>query len=151
MDPNAVLAKLRELMPIIRNDEEGNDDDDGSFESFSEDEAADAFEALDGWLSTGGFLPTAWQSSLSSNVRERIERGIERYEASAAGVSDARSRDLARELRQGHMPSITAYSQPGEFTRKVTIDRWQLKCGAFDLRFLTLQDATTFLQRAFLR
>lgn len=44
MDPNATLAQIRECI----------DEADGP-------RAIELFEALDGWLSSGGFLPTDWQ------------------------------------------------------------------------------------------
>lgn len=59
-DPNEALRVLRELMPLIRNDEDGNRDDDGAFEPYSEDIAANAFDVLDTWLRNGGALPTDW-------------------------------------------------------------------------------------------
>lgn len=45
MDPNVTLARLREKM-------QGN---------FIESETRELFEALDGWLSKGGFLPDDWR------------------------------------------------------------------------------------------
>lgn len=51
MNPNTALDLLRQLMPSIRTGDE---------EPFSEDDVADAFEALDEWLTNGGALPTAW-------------------------------------------------------------------------------------------
>ena len=45
MDPNVTLFLLREKMG-------GN---------FIESETRELFEALDGWLSKGGFLPRDWE------------------------------------------------------------------------------------------
>ncbi len=50
MDPNTALAELRAL---ARRLVESDDADVATM--------ADRFEALDGWLTTGGFLPGAWQ------------------------------------------------------------------------------------------
>jgi hypothetical protein len=44
MDPNTALANFR-----------------AAYANGDATEAADAMAALDGWLSMGGFLPTAWQ------------------------------------------------------------------------------------------
>lgn len=51
MDPDAVLAKIRE---ILQQHPERFDD-----ERFAE--LANSIEALDYWLSRGGFLPQAWR------------------------------------------------------------------------------------------
>jgi hypothetical protein len=52
MDPNATLTKLRDYAVIVLL----NDD----IESTEAVEIAEAIEALDGWLSKGGFLPSDW-------------------------------------------------------------------------------------------
>ena len=52
MDPNATLATLRTLTTDALH---GNEVD--AFE------LAEAFDALDGWIGKGGFLPDAWQRS----------------------------------------------------------------------------------------
>lgn len=44
MDPNAALAELRDALGM------------GDL-----DRAREAFAALDGWLSSGGFLPDDWK------------------------------------------------------------------------------------------
>lgn len=48
MDPNATLRELRNLI-----------ESDGDPE-FTFDRVADLFFALDGWISSGGFLPSSW-------------------------------------------------------------------------------------------
>lgn len=55
MDPNQALKNARASVARI----------DESITPSEEDVAAlaDAFEALDGWLSGGGFLPTEWSGS----------------------------------------------------------------------------------------
>lgn len=67
MDPNKALETLRFFIAEARRLEDEQDD-------FADLEAwdnlhigallqiADAAEALDGWLSGGGFLPTAWNN-----------------------------------------------------------------------------------------
>ena len=60
MDPNANLKEMLELakrMITDYNDCEGNgvDQDDAAH-------LADLVEALDGWLSNGGFLPARWDA-----------------------------------------------------------------------------------------
>jgi hypothetical protein len=56
MDPNAVLARLRAL---FRGLDDGSSYDDALA---TIEEAQQSFEALDGWLSKGGFLPEAWRN-----------------------------------------------------------------------------------------
>jgi hypothetical protein len=54
MDPNIVLADLKEMVDaIIDNEDEGT--------SSQLIEFAEAFNALDHWMSVGGFLPTRWE------------------------------------------------------------------------------------------
>lgn len=50
MDPNTTLEELRELAR-----EWFDSDNDHAAQ------ASDLFNALDGWLSRGGFLPKAWE------------------------------------------------------------------------------------------
>jgi hypothetical protein len=50
MDPNATLAGLRELVERVQNGT-------GRVDA---DEFAEKFEALDGWITKGGFLPADW-------------------------------------------------------------------------------------------
>ena len=50
MDPNETLKKIRELIPQVRSSESTAPGDD----------LAEAVEALDDWLSHGGFLPKDW-------------------------------------------------------------------------------------------
>ena len=62
MDPNAALANIR---AIINGDTAGSRDADGAFYNPQEaaGKLADYFEALDQWISMGGFLPAAWTHS----------------------------------------------------------------------------------------
>jgi len=53
MDPDAVLAKAREALSTLRT----RDD----IDSAALDDLLDAFEALDAWLSRGGFPPKDWR------------------------------------------------------------------------------------------
>lgn len=50
MDPNAVLAKIRAAV-----------EESFTVSDCSVDDIAEAFQALDEWLSKGGFLPAAWR------------------------------------------------------------------------------------------
>jgi len=58
MDPNETLRRMQEMAErVVRAADVGSDVD--------EDDAcdlADAVQALDGWLSKGGFLPDAWRA-----------------------------------------------------------------------------------------
>lgn len=54
MDPNATLARLRELLAV-----DPDESPEAALENF--DEVAEKFKALDEWMSNGGFLPTDWR------------------------------------------------------------------------------------------
>lgn len=56
MDPDAALATARSAIAAIRKGEDSH----GEFMTDAHDDLADAFEALDGWITKGGFLPAAW-------------------------------------------------------------------------------------------
>jgi hypothetical protein len=59
MDPDAALAQLRAaVIAWIKAQESGADE--AGTEAASD--AIHAIVALDAWLSTGGFLPTAWRA-----------------------------------------------------------------------------------------
>lgn len=63
MDPNTVLAEIRSLIESI---------DHAKSDAEVHRALADAsvsFTALDEWLSSGGFLPTAWQRTTSTDER----------------------------------------------------------------------------------
>jgi hypothetical protein len=55
MDPNATLERMRAAQHSLRTRQASDPD---HVQAFSE--IADCAEALDGWLSRGGFLPDAW-------------------------------------------------------------------------------------------
>lgn len=61
MDPNTALANARTAARLILADA----DADASHSALA-DELAEAFEALDGWLSRGGFLPDSWTGAASA-------------------------------------------------------------------------------------
>jgi hypothetical protein len=54
MDPNATLARIRALVAQAR--------DRGPLDGDDAEELAALVEALDEWLTRGGFLPVDWQS-----------------------------------------------------------------------------------------
>ena len=58
MDPNESLKRARAM--LRRYGETGDTADIPDVATL-----ADAFEALDAWLSSGGFLPTAWERKRS--------------------------------------------------------------------------------------
>lgn len=58
MDPNEALRRVREHITHILND-------DGDCDVT---ELAEAFDALDGWLTRGGFLPAAWEIGRTSRT-----------------------------------------------------------------------------------
>jgi hypothetical protein len=53
MDPDEALRKAQELVVAIIHDEKPTEENANAL--------AEAFSALDGWLSAGGFLPRAWR------------------------------------------------------------------------------------------
>lgn len=55
MDPNEVLRLIRESVAELR-----NSDDDNTLDGSQVGQLVDAIEALDEWLTKGGFLPSAW-------------------------------------------------------------------------------------------
>lgn len=55
MDPEAALSKLREMVGDINAD---------NHHSSTTRRLAERFEALDEWLSNGGFLPAAWDPNV---------------------------------------------------------------------------------------
>jgi hypothetical protein len=58
MDPNEALKYAREALEEYRISQGGFDN--AGERSDAADSLSSAFEALDGWLSKGGFLPEAW-------------------------------------------------------------------------------------------
>jgi hypothetical protein len=54
VDPDEALKKVREALKYYRAMKAERNDEPG-------DDIADAFEALDQWLSKGGFLPDDWR------------------------------------------------------------------------------------------
>jgi hypothetical protein len=52
MDPNATLREIRAIVKGA--------DEDGCLGSIEQARLVDLWEALDGWLSNGGFLPKDW-------------------------------------------------------------------------------------------
>jgi hypothetical protein len=68
MDPDEALKNAREALAQLRAHQDNNEaPDDASGDAFLRlaaiEELVDAFEALDGWLSKGGFLPKDWATS----------------------------------------------------------------------------------------
>jgi hypothetical protein len=57
MDPNACLNEIRQIIANAREMEEDGEDD----LIFDQDRFLDLVEALDGWISKGGFLPKDWK------------------------------------------------------------------------------------------
>lgn len=59
MDPNANLKEQRELAAKMLHDYE--DEDGNGIDQDDANRLAELVEALDGWLSKGGFLPGKWE------------------------------------------------------------------------------------------
>ena len=89
MDPNATLKRIRQIIA------EG---DDGS-ESLTE-ELPELVEALDEWLSKGGFLPLEW-------AKGRNKEGVR----AAVGSIEA---ELSHNRQRAEYPTGTPYDNPVE-------------------------------------
>lgn len=59
MDPNEALRQIRSITDYVNADSYSDD------MQADLDRLAELFEALDQWLSKGGFLPNAWGSDIS--------------------------------------------------------------------------------------
>lgn len=66
MDPNVALSQLR-----------------AAFETGNYDEAYDAFENLDHWLSRGGFLPAAWNTRVTEShpLPDKVDQALSELKA----------------------------------------------------------------------
>ena len=60
MDPNETLRQLRRA--FTKMEEAGVENDPSTYVLHAED-AREFFDALDGWLSNGGFKPRDWEGS----------------------------------------------------------------------------------------
>ncbi len=56
MDPNVTLLELRRKMTVLKEGNISTKDKDRLLDALVEE-----FEALDEWISRGGFLPTDWR------------------------------------------------------------------------------------------
>lgn len=61
MDPNEALKELREIVNKLNEKDNKYSWGEGRAISVDEQGFMIKFEGLDQWLSTGGFLPGAWQ------------------------------------------------------------------------------------------
>jgi hypothetical protein len=64
MDPDAALAAMRNAVTHLRvppkDQKHGFTVDEENEREYAWNNLGESFEALDGWLSKGGFLPSAW-------------------------------------------------------------------------------------------
>jgi hypothetical protein len=81
MDPNVALAKAREAAAILL-----DADDDGNFTdpaTTNLGQLIESFQALDEWLSKGGFKPRAWEvpapREMLTHRRPRVDQSIVMY------------------------------------------------------------------------
>lgn len=58
MDIDAALSQARSALAAIRRGEDSH----GELMTDALADLVDAFEAIDDWLSKGGFLPSAWRN-----------------------------------------------------------------------------------------
>lgn len=59
MDPNATLTRIRDLVHYLRVDDTDRD---------VAADLTDAVEALDRWITRGGFLPAAWSAASNTDA-----------------------------------------------------------------------------------
>lgn len=66
MDPNEALKRARKATARIRElqdkDPEALTKEEAEEHEQEHENLVESFEALDGWLSNGGFLPTGWKA-----------------------------------------------------------------------------------------
>jgi hypothetical protein len=88
MDPDECLKQIRDLIMRVN-----AADDRGDFEGFAAD-LAEHVEALDEWLSKGGFLPDAWRNGPIKRIdkAEIIELSLDQTPGPYAGFVDTRPR-----------------------------------------------------------
>lgn len=67
MDPDATLDELRSLASRVRAEHRLSQTD--------VERAGELFDALDGWLVTGGFIPVAWQSARTPLFAAKARHG----------------------------------------------------------------------------
>lgn len=65
MDPNATLQEIRDLIAAIQGEPMADDIDEKA------SDLAELFQALDWWLSDGGFVPNAWRKKLQGSFQPR--------------------------------------------------------------------------------
>jgi hypothetical protein len=74
MDPDEALKNARTALKNYRElesfEQKTNNERDRDLEIMCADDMFDAFEALDGWLSKGGFPPKAWDRNLAPEGTE---------------------------------------------------------------------------------
>lgn len=66
MDPNETLRQIRELLAVQHQYEDDTTTAGVAARRLAEREIAEHAEALDNWLSRGGFLPDAWRDVVGS-------------------------------------------------------------------------------------
>lgn len=66
MDPNANLEEIRETIKSLR----GHENDSDAKIATDGERLADLVEALDEWISKGGFVPTEWQNGTRKEALE---------------------------------------------------------------------------------
>lgn len=92
MDPNETLARIRALYDIATNETDDNE---------LAAELADAIEDLDYWLTTGGFLPDAWQRpavAVTVTLDDQARRAIAHHWQQPTPATDSDVRDWITEM-----------------------------------------------------
>lgn len=80
MDPNTALARLREAIARWSSASDADTRNDAA------SDAADWADALDDWISKGGFLPTAWARDPMADTLLSWWRGLTPEEREMTGV-----------------------------------------------------------------
>jgi len=72
MDPDQALKNARLALEQARG--AGSDEFDIVVELHALQDLSDAFEALDGWLAKGGFLPKDWEKAEAADCAQKAVR-----------------------------------------------------------------------------
>lgn len=106
MDPNKALEDLRSAIATLRKAAEG-DSNDAEIEAGHA--VADAVEALDQWLSRGGFVPDAWEGSRPDAWNVKHEGIVSAYITTALWAGGFMAEDLAPELKEQVVSDIRQF------------------------------------------
>src|SRR4051812_9674625 len=98
MDPNETLREIRAIQDRmdVRNEERNKAEEAGTmrYEAYDEAQAddrellCDAYEALDGWVTEGGFLPDEWATRKGAPAPEQAVSAVDLSAVDLAGLAE---------------------------------------------------------------